>query len=310
MTDPRPLSIVIVDDHEVVREGLSALLDRRPNFQVVAEAGTVAEAMEVTRRFRPDLVVMDVRLPDGSGIEACRDIRAELPETRVVMLTSYPDEEAVLAAIVAGGLFEARRLPADGVRLEAGDGGGGAGQVGDPALWRLLLGNTYLAVLWLPLRLDIARAEPRAPPAAQAPVHAVAVHHRPRAPLAARHALREHREHLIERRAREIPVGRGAPHQIEHLVLAAILPGRDGHDLLRQDVERRVAQRDRVEHAPPRRAHDRRALDELIAREREEPPLRRAAHHVPRPPDALERPVLGDPLIPLIPVLPGPPAGR
>ncbi len=102
MTDSRSLSIVIVDDHEVVREGLSALLDRRPNFQVVGEAGTVAEAMEVTRRFQPDLVVMDVRLPDGSGIEACRDIRAELPDTRVVMLTSYPDEEAVLAAIVAG----------------------------------------------------------------------------------------------------------------------------------------------------------------------------------------------------------------
>ena len=96
------LSILVVDDHEVVRQGLSAMLDRRPGFQVVAEAGTVAEALEAARRFRPDLVVMDVRLPDGSGVEACRDIRAELPETRVVMLTSYPDEEAVLAAIIAG----------------------------------------------------------------------------------------------------------------------------------------------------------------------------------------------------------------
>ena len=96
------LSILVVDDHEVVRQGLSAMLDRRPGFQVVAEAGTVAEALEAARRFRPDLVVMDVRLPDGSGVEACRDIRAEMPETRVVMLTSYPDEEAVLAAIIAG----------------------------------------------------------------------------------------------------------------------------------------------------------------------------------------------------------------
>ena len=68
----------------------------------MAEAGTVAEAIDAARRFRPDLIVMDVRLPDGSGIEACRDIRAELPETRVVMLTSYPDEEAVIAAIIAG----------------------------------------------------------------------------------------------------------------------------------------------------------------------------------------------------------------
>jgi two-component system response regulator DevR len=107
MPDPdspatRPLSLLIVDDHEVVRQGLAALLGRRPEFQVVAEAGTVAEAVAAARKFRPDLVVMDVRLPDGSGIEACREIRAEMPETRVVMLTSYPDEDAVLSAIIAG----------------------------------------------------------------------------------------------------------------------------------------------------------------------------------------------------------------
>ncbi len=98
----RPLRLLVVDDHEVVREGLVALLSRREDFQVVAEAGTVADALTAARRFEPDLVVMDVRLPDGSGIEACREIRAELPKTRVVMLTSYPDEEAVLSAILAG----------------------------------------------------------------------------------------------------------------------------------------------------------------------------------------------------------------
>lgn len=102
MTAERPLHVLLVDDHEVVREGLAALLARRPAFQVVAEAGTVAEAMAAARRFKPDLVVMDVRLPDGTGIEACRDIRSEMPETRVVMLTSYPDEEAVMSAILAG----------------------------------------------------------------------------------------------------------------------------------------------------------------------------------------------------------------
>jgi DNA-binding NarL/FixJ family response regulator len=96
------LTLMIVDDHEVVRQGLVALLGRRPEFQVVAEAGTVAEAIAAARRFRPDLIVMDIRLPDGSGIEACREIRAEMPDTRVVMLTSYPDEDAVLSAIVAG----------------------------------------------------------------------------------------------------------------------------------------------------------------------------------------------------------------
>jgi DNA-binding NarL/FixJ family response regulator len=98
----RPLRLLVVDDHEVVRQGLVALLDRRDEFQVVAEAGTAAEAIEMARRFQPELIIMDVRLPDGSGIEACREIRAELPGTRVVMLTSYPDEEAVLSAIVAG----------------------------------------------------------------------------------------------------------------------------------------------------------------------------------------------------------------
>ena len=98
----RPLRLLVVDDHEVVRQGLVSLLERREHFQVVAEAGTAAEAVEMARKFEPDLVIMDVRLPDGSGIEACREIRAELPTTKVVILTSYPDEEAVLSAIIAG----------------------------------------------------------------------------------------------------------------------------------------------------------------------------------------------------------------
>src|SRR6187401_3754696 len=109
MTDPRrsqatqrTLRLLIVDDHEVVRQGLVALLDRREGFQVVAEAGTVAESIEAARRFEPDIIVMDVRLPDGSGIEACREIRAEMPDTKVVILTSYPDEEAVFSAFIAG----------------------------------------------------------------------------------------------------------------------------------------------------------------------------------------------------------------
>ena len=105
MTDAHPdqvLSLLIVDDHEVVRQGLVSLLDRRAGFRVVAQAGTVAEAIEQARRYQPNIVILDVRLPDGSGVEACREIRSELPATRVIMLTSYPDEEAVLSAIVAG----------------------------------------------------------------------------------------------------------------------------------------------------------------------------------------------------------------
>jgi len=98
----RPLRLLVVDDHEVVRQGLASLLDRREAFQVVAEAATVVEALEMARKYEPNIVIMDVRLPDGSGIEACREIRAEFPTTKVVILTSYPDEEAVLSAIIAG----------------------------------------------------------------------------------------------------------------------------------------------------------------------------------------------------------------
>ncbi len=99
---PSALRILVVDDHEVVRGGLVALLERRAAFSVVAQVGSVAEAIEAARTYRPDLVIMDIRLPDGSGIEATREIRAENPATRVIMLTSYPDEEAVFAAIIAG----------------------------------------------------------------------------------------------------------------------------------------------------------------------------------------------------------------
>lgn len=96
------LRLLVVDDHEIVREGLVSLLERRRQFQVVAQAGTVAEALSETRRHVPDLVLMDIRLPDGSGIEACRDIRAEFPTMPVVFLTSSPEEADVLSAIVAG----------------------------------------------------------------------------------------------------------------------------------------------------------------------------------------------------------------
>lgn len=93
---------MIVDDHEVVREGLRTLLDRKPGITVVAEAGTVAQAVERALREKPDVVVMDVRLPDGSGVEACREIRSSMPETRLLMLTSYADDDAIIASIMAG----------------------------------------------------------------------------------------------------------------------------------------------------------------------------------------------------------------
>jgi len=96
------IRVMLVDDHEIVRQGLRSLLERRENLRVVAEAGTVEEAVAAAAETQPDVVVMDVRLPDGTGIEACREIRAARPETRVLMLTSYADDEAVYAAILAG----------------------------------------------------------------------------------------------------------------------------------------------------------------------------------------------------------------
>lgn len=94
--------ILIADDHEVVRIGLASLLDRQPGFSVVAEAGSGNEAVQAARRLRPDVVVMDIRMPDGSGIDACRTITSDLPGTPVVMLTSYADSEALFSAIDAG----------------------------------------------------------------------------------------------------------------------------------------------------------------------------------------------------------------
>jgi two-component system, NarL family, response regulator DevR len=97
-----PLRVMLVDDHEVVRSGVRALLQETDDIIVTAEAGTVRDAVDEADRARPDVVVMDVRLADGSGIEATREIRARHPNTRVVMLTSFADDEALFASIMAG----------------------------------------------------------------------------------------------------------------------------------------------------------------------------------------------------------------
>jgi two-component system, NarL family, response regulator DevR len=99
---PRPIRILIADDHEVVRIGLAALLARQEGFEVVGEAGSGREAAALARRLRPDVAVLDIRMPDGSGTDACRTITDELPDTQVVMLTSYADEEALFDSIAAG----------------------------------------------------------------------------------------------------------------------------------------------------------------------------------------------------------------
>ncbi len=94
--------ILLVDDHEVVRLGLKALLDRHPNFEVIGEANSAREAIEQVATLQPAVVVMDIRLPGTSGIEACEEIVQRFPDTKVIMLTSYAEDEMLFSAIRAG----------------------------------------------------------------------------------------------------------------------------------------------------------------------------------------------------------------
>jgi len=96
------LRIIIVDDHEVVRLGLRALIDRHPDFTVVDEASTAKEAVQKVASHKPEVVVMDIRLPGGSGIDACREVMQLAPDTKVIMLTSYAEDEMLFQAIEAG----------------------------------------------------------------------------------------------------------------------------------------------------------------------------------------------------------------
>ncbi|HBY98583.1 MAG TPA: DNA-binding response regulator, partial [Chloroflexi bacterium] len=98
----KSLRILLVDDHEVVRLGLKALLQRYAQFEVVAEAGNAEEALARTQQYHPDVVVMDIRLPGKSGIEATREIKATMPEVEIIMLTSYAEDELLFEAIRAG----------------------------------------------------------------------------------------------------------------------------------------------------------------------------------------------------------------
>jgi DNA-binding NarL/FixJ family response regulator len=96
------LGVFLLDDHQVVRTGLRALLEPSDDIVVVGEAGTVAEALARIPPTKPNVAILDVRLPDGSGVEVCREIRSSFPETVCLMLTSYADDEALVASIMAG----------------------------------------------------------------------------------------------------------------------------------------------------------------------------------------------------------------
>jgi two-component system response regulator DevR len=95
-------TVFLVDDHEVVRRGVADLLSAHEGLEVVGDAGSVAEALARIPALRPDVAVLDVRLPDGSGVELCRDLRSKMPELACLMLTSFTDEQAMFDAVLAG----------------------------------------------------------------------------------------------------------------------------------------------------------------------------------------------------------------
>jgi two-component system response regulator DevR len=101
-TKTKPVRVLLVDDHEVVRVGLRSVLNQNHSLVVVGESATMAEATSKASKLMPDVILMDVRLPDGSGVDACREILAVSPDTRVLFLTSYADDDSVLAAVLAG----------------------------------------------------------------------------------------------------------------------------------------------------------------------------------------------------------------
>jgi DNA-binding NarL/FixJ family response regulator len=96
------ITVFLMDDHEIVRRGVRDLLESEPDIDVIGEAGTAASALQRIAALRPDVAVLDVRLPDGDGVSVCREIRSTLPGTACLMLTSYGDDQALLGAIMAG----------------------------------------------------------------------------------------------------------------------------------------------------------------------------------------------------------------
>lgn len=145
------VSVFLVDDHEVVRRGLIDLLGADPALDVVGEAGSVAEAMARIPAVSPDVAVLDVRLPDGNGIELCRDLLSSMPELRCLILTSYTSDQAMLDAILAG---------ASGYVVKDIKGMELARAVKDVGAGRSLLDNRAAAALMAKLRGGAEKPDP------------------------------------------------------------------------------------------------------------------------------------------------------
>jgi DNA-binding NarL/FixJ family response regulator len=142
-TAPTPpattIRILIADDHEVVRIGLASLLEAQEGFTVVAQAESGAEAVRLARRFRPDVVVMDIRMPGGSGVEACRTITTEMEDIPVIMLTSHADSDALFDAIDAGASGYVLKRVGSGDLIEAVRTVAAGGSMLDPAITKPVL---------------------------------------------------------------------------------------------------------------------------------------------------------------------------
>jgi two-component system, NarL family, response regulator DevR len=143
--------VFLVDDHEVVRRGLVDLLGSDPELEVIGEAGSVREAMVKIPALQPDIAVLDVRLPDGNGIELCRDLLSDLPDLRCLMLTSYTSDEAMLDAILAG---------ASGFVVKDIKGMALAQAIKDIGAGKSLLDNRAAAALMAKLRGAAERKDP------------------------------------------------------------------------------------------------------------------------------------------------------
>ncbi|AJZ83744.1 response regulator [Streptomyces antimycoticus] len=151
-TPATPIRVFVLDDHEVVRRGLHDLLDAEPDIEVVGDAGTVDHALARGPALRPDVAILDVRLPDGDGITVCRELRSRMPDLACLMLTSFDDDDALLDAIMAG---------AAGYVLKQIKGSDLVSAVRTVASGQSMLDPATTARLMSTLRGDTAPQEPR-----------------------------------------------------------------------------------------------------------------------------------------------------
>lgn len=149
-----PIRVFLLDDHEVVRRGIAALLDTEPGIEVTGEAETAASALARVPAIRPDVAILDVRLPDGDGVTVCRELRSRLPELNCLMLTSFADEEAMFNSVMAG---------ASGYVLKQIHGLDLVGAVRTVAAGQSLLDPRSTRRMLDRLRRDAQRADPLSP---------------------------------------------------------------------------------------------------------------------------------------------------